>query len=178
MEVLILAWVTFAIFLSLLLGKFLISRSKSFSLKKANQDGVRFSSQTKPIYGGVIFYVIFLVSIIFSLFISADDLVVRYLFTFLIVGTVGFFIGLSDDLLSLSPFFKFFGQSLVAGVLIFLDVTAHVSSNEIVNAIVTYVWVITIMNSINLLDKFKVVSYYWNYFIYYQKIMKKIILLV
>jgi len=158
MEIIALVWMISSIFLSLLLGAFLISKKESFSLKKSNQEGIRFSSQTKPIYGGVIFYVIFVLSVIFSLFISVDDVTILYLFTFLIIGTLGFFIGLADDLLSLSPFFKFFGQTLVAGVLIFLGVTAQVSSNEVINMLVTYIWVITIMNSINLLDNMDAIS--------------------
>lgn len=158
MEYTIFIWTFFSIYLSYIIGKFLIKKSHKFKFNKSNQDGVRFSSQTKPIYGGVIFYVIFVLSIIFSLVLSSDDQTINQLFTFLLVGTIGFFIGLADDLVSPSPFFKFFGQSLVAGALIFLGVTVQVSSNEIVNGIITFVWVIGIMNSINLLDNMDAIS--------------------
>ena len=151
-------WIFFSIYFSVLIGKFLIKKSDIFKFSKSNQDGIRFSSQTKPIYGGVIFFVIFVLSVIFSLMIGSDDETVSQLFTFLLVGTIGFFIGLADDLLSPSPFFKFFGQVLVASILVFLGVTTQVSSNEIINAAVTFVWVIGIMNSINLLDNMDAIS--------------------
>ncbi len=158
MELTILIWALSSVYLSFVIGQFLIKKSHKFTFNKSNQDGVRFSSQTKPIYGGVIFYVIFVLSVLFSLVISKDDQTINQLFTFLLVGTIGFFIGLADDLLSPSPFFKFFGQSLVAGALIFLGVTTQVSDSEIFNNIITFVWVIGIMNSINLLDNMDAIS--------------------
>lgn len=158
MEITILVWIFFSIYLSIAIGKFLIRKSNTFKFKKSNQDGIRFSSQTKPIYGGVIFYVIFVISVIFSLMISTDDQTVNQLFTFLLVGTIGFFIGLADDLVSPSPFFKFFGQTLVASVLVFMGMTVQISTNEIVNAFITFLWVVGIMNSINLLDNMDAIS--------------------
>jgi len=158
MEITIIAWTLLSVYLSFIIGNFLINKSDIFKLKKSNQDGIRFSSQTKPIYGGVIFYVIFLLSIILSLFLSSDDTTISQLFTFLLVGTIGFFVGLADDLVSPSPFFKFFGQSLVAVSLIFMGVVAQVTNFEIINAIVTFIWVIGIMNSINLLDNMDAIS--------------------
>ena len=158
MELTILVWTISSIYLSFVIGKFLINKSHKFTFNKSNQDGVRFSSQSKPIYGGVIFYVIFILSIIFSLVLSSDDSTINQLFTFLLVGTIGFFIGLADDLVSPSPFFKFFGQSLVAGSLIFMGVEAQVSNYELLNIAVTFVWVVGIMNSINLLDNMDAIS--------------------
>lgn len=158
MEITILVWTIFSIYLSYIIGKFLIKKSNKFSFNKSNQEGIRFSSQTKPIYGGVMLYIVFVLSIFFSLIISKDDYTISHLFTFLLTGTIGFFIGLADDLVSPSPLFKFFGQSLVASALIFLGVTTKVSSNEIINGALTFVWVIGIMNSINLLDNMDAIS--------------------
>lgn len=158
MEITVFVWTLFSTYLSYIIGKFLIQKSNPFKFKKSNQDGIRFGSQTKPIYGGVMLYLIFVFSVFFSLMISTDDPTINHLFAFLLVGTIGFFIGLADDLVSPSPFFKFFGQSIVAFALIFLGITTQVSSNEIINAIVTYMWVIGIMNSINLLDNMDGIS--------------------
>ncbi len=158
MGITILVWALSSIYLSIVIGRFLIKKSHKFTFNKSNQDGIRFSSQTKPIYGGVIFYVIFILSVLFSLVISKDDQVINQLFTFLLVGTIGFFIGLADDLVSPSPLFKFFGQSLVAGALIFLGVTTQVTGSDIINNIITFIWVIGIMNSINLLDNMDAIS--------------------
>jgi len=158
MEFTILVWVFISIYLSYVVGRFLISKSQKFTLNKSNQNGVRFGSQTKPIYGGVIFYIVFLLSIVFSLLISTDVQTIQHLFIFLLIGTIGFSVGLADDLLSPSPFFKFFGQSLIAIILILLGVETQITNNELINAVVTFVWVIGIMNAINLLDNMDAIS--------------------
>jgi UDP-GlcNAc:undecaprenyl-phosphate GlcNAc-1-phosphate transferase len=158
MEWTILVWTIFSIYLSYIVGRFLIKKSHKFSFNKANQDGIRFSSQSKPIYGGVMMYVVFVLSVVFSLMISSDSVTINYLFTFLLTATIGFFVGLADDLVSPSPFFKFMGQSLVALILVFTGVTAKVTGLIYIDAILTYVWVIGIMNSINLLDNMDGIS--------------------
>jgi len=158
MEITVLLWIFSTVYLSYIIGRFLIKKSEKFTFNKLNQNAVRFGSQSKPIYGGVIFYIVFVLSIVFSLLISNNTETVHYLFVFLLVGTIGFFVGLADDLLSPSPFFKFFGQSLVAITLILLGVTTRISDSETLNAAITFFWVIGIMNSINLLDNMDGVS--------------------
>ncbi|MBN2669408.1 MAG: undecaprenyl/decaprenyl-phosphate alpha-N-acetylglucosaminyl 1-phosphate transferase [Bacteroidales bacterium] len=158
MELAIFVWTFFSIYLSYVIGKYFIRKSDVFNFNKANKGGIRFSSQSKPIYGGVMMYAVFVLSIIFSLTISSDSQTINYLFTFLLTGTVGFFVGLADDLVSPSPLFKFFGQSIVAISLILMGITTQVSSIEYVNYTVTFLWVIGIMNSINLLDNMDAVS--------------------
>jgi UDP-GlcNAc:undecaprenyl-phosphate GlcNAc-1-phosphate transferase len=90
--------------------------------------------------------------------ISSDPQIINYLFTFLLTATIGFFIGLADDLVSPSPFFKFMGQSLVALVLIFTGVTTQVTGVVYIDGLLTFVWVVGIMNSINLLDNMDGIS--------------------
>ncbi len=158
MEFTVLVWTLFSIYLSYTVGRFLIKKPHKFLFNKANKGGIRFSSQSKPIYGGVMMYVVFVLSVVFSLMISSDALTINYLFTFLLTATIGFFVGLADDLVSPSPFFKFMGQSLVASILIFTGVAAKVTGIVYVDAIFTYVWVIGIMNSINLLDNMDAIS--------------------
>ncbi len=158
MGITVLVWIIASVYLSYIIGRFLIKKSQKFSFNKSNQSAVRFGSQATPIYGGVIFYIIFILSTVFSLLMSNDSVTINHLFIFLLVGTIGFFIGLADDLLSPSPFFKFFGQSLVAITLILLGVTTKVSDSETLNSIITFIWVIGIMNSINLLDNMDAVS--------------------
>ncbi len=158
MEFILLAWTFASIYLSYTIGKFLINRANVFSLNKTNQNGIRFSSQSKPIYGGVMLYVVFVFSVIFSLMISNDPETAKHLLTFLLTATIGFFVGLADDLVSPSPLFKFMGQTLVAISLISLNVMAHVTGNFWFDAVLTFVWVIGIMNSINLLDNMDAIS--------------------
>jgi len=158
LNVVILIWGISSLFLSLQIGRFLIRRSDSIRLNKTNQTAVRFGSQSKPLYGGVVLYVVFMLSIILSLSISSSDEIINQLFAFLLTGTIGFFIGLTDDLLDTNPLFKFLGQSLVAISLIFMNITINTFSNPILNNLITYFWVIAIMNAINLLDNMDAIS--------------------
>jgi len=158
LNVVILIWGISSLFLSLQVGRFLIKRADSIRLNKTNQSAVRFGSQTKPLFGGVVLYIVFMLSIILSLSISSDREVINQLFAFLLTGTIGFFIGLTDDLLDTNPFFKFLGQSLVAVSLIFMNITINTFSNPILNDFITFFWVIAIMNAINLLDNMDAVS--------------------
>ncbi len=158
MEITVFIWAFLSIYLSILMGKFLIKKADKFTLKKTNTDGVRFGSQTKPIYGGVMMYVAFILSVVFSLVISNDDLTVNYLFAFLLTATVGFGVGLTDDLLSTPPLFKFFGQSLVALILVLMGIIVKATDIYAINIGLTFFLVVGVMNSINLLDNMDGIS--------------------
>lgn len=145
--------------LSTFLNNFFIKRPIKFLVKKANNSAIRFSTQSKPIFGGVGFYAVFLVIMIVSLFILKDDIFYsrEYICLFIIV-TLSFIMGLADDIINTPPSFKFIIQFLCAFILIFNNIYIYISPVEWINYTITVFWVVGIMNSINMLDNMDAVT--------------------
>jgi len=66
--------------------------------------------------------------------------------------SVGFLLGLADDAYNTNPLVKFIGQFTCANLLVATDLIIRVTPLEQINYIITVVWVIGLMNSINMLD--------------------------
>ena len=143
MEWILLASALVAVGFSALLGSFFIKGTFNFLTKRTKGNTERFSSQSKPIYGGILFYSIFLVfSLIyfFSPMYSPDE--VNTFISLMIIVSISFFMGLADDLLNTPPLFKFIVQFLCAFVLIktgidicVVKITAAKLSNSINNLV-------------------------------------------
>ncbi|MDD2635443.1 MAG: MraY family glycosyltransferase [Bacteroidales bacterium] len=154
-------FITFVISLLLGLGlnNFFIKRPLKFLVKKANISAIRFSTQSKPIFGGVGFYVIFIIVVIAALFILQNEIyqTSEYISVILVV-TLSFIMGLADDVISTSPSFKFIVQFLCAFIFIFNGIYIQISPYEWYNYVITVLWVVGIMNSINMLDNMDAVT--------------------
>jgi len=159
MNYILLIFFLVSIILGAFLNNFFIKRPLKFLVKKANNSAIRFSTQSKPIFGGVGFYVVFLTTMIASLFIFKDEVYnsKEYL-SLLIVVTLSFIMGLADDVISTPPSFKFIVQFLCAFIFIFSDIYIKISPVEWYNYAITIIWVVGIMNSINMLDNMDAVT--------------------
>lgn len=159
MEWILLASVIVAVGFSALLGSFFIKGTFSFLTKKSNGNAERFSSQSKPIYGGILFYSVFLISALIYYFSPLYTPEESNMFIALMI-TVGisFFMGLADDLLNTPPLFKFIVQFVCAFVLIKTGIVITISPMPWVNNIITVLWVVGIMNSINMLDNMDAIT--------------------
>ena len=146
------------VLVSILLNNFFLKKSNKFLIKKANSSAIRWDSQTKPIFGGVTFYVIFLLSIMYYIFSSNTESISPKLIAIFMVGTISFIMGLADDMIDTSPSFKFIVQVLSAIILISVDIYIDASPYQAVNYIITLVWVVGIMNSINMLDNMDAIT--------------------
>ncbi len=145
--------------IGILINNFFIKRPIKFLVKKANISAIRWSSQSKPVFGGITFYALFLLIIIVSIFFSDKDVYFNpEFYTLLIVVTISFFMGLADDIISTPPSFKFIVQLLCALLFIFNGLYIHISPNDWINYIITILWVLGIMNSINMLDNMDAVT--------------------
>ncbi len=152
------------LFVTLLLISFFIHRyffirSKTILIRKARTDVVRWASQTKPVLGGVTFYFTFLIGTV-SLFFFTDykNLLDSVNIVIFITVTIAFLMGLADDLLSTSPYFKFLMQSVIAALFIYFGLEIHFFQNEYLNYSLTVFWVVGIMNSFNMLDNMDAVT--------------------
>lgn len=149
----------FAFAVGYFVNKFVLKTSIIYNLRKSNITADRWENQSKPIFGGISFYVIFLLIFLYYIFsFGISSLSENHLLAYLLVITLSFFMGLADDLLNTSPYFKFGVQLINATILIFFGIYIDISSSQVFNYIVTYFWVIGIMNSVNMLDNMDSIS--------------------
>lgn len=115
---------------------------------------VRWSSHVKPAIGGISFFIVFLLSWgIFGL-ISKTNVEIPTLQIIGIVAacSIGFLAGLYDDAFNTNPLIKFLMQLACGIILVACGIKIDISNYELVNIFFTLVWVVGLMNSINMLD--------------------------
>jgi len=148
-----------AVGFSYMLNKILLRFSKNFGVdSRQSQNVIRWASTSKPTTGGFSFYLTFLVGSLALVLLRPEGLEVtnRFLALFL-SGTLAFLIGFADDAYGTHPRAKFLGQ--VACGVILLAFGIHIDFFSLINpdlAIIDYLltllWVVGMMNSLNMLD--------------------------
>lgn len=148
-----------SIILSIIGFKLLLDNKIFLFLRKKNTGGERWASQSKPIFGGVIFYICFLLALIIAL-VTQNIVNIPPSYTCILIVTVSlsFFMGLLDDLQTQGPFKKFITQIICAIILIYCDVYIQISTSTTTNYLLTFFWVTGIMNSINMLDNMDAIT--------------------
>ncbi|MBX7201877.1 MAG: undecaprenyl/decaprenyl-phosphate alpha-N-acetylglucosaminyl 1-phosphate transferase [Bacteroidia bacterium] len=141
------------LFLSIGINGLLLKFSVNLGAKN-EQSQVRWASTTKPAFGGVSFYIIFLISVVFfTIFFGNDELLLNAKFLGLfIASSLGFLMGLADDAYNTKPLLKFSVQLLCALIFIFSGNMIQAFPWEWMNIAVTILWVTGMMNSVNMLD--------------------------
>lgn len=136
----------------------------SFNLGSKNSSGagqVRWASTVKPAIGGISFFIVFLVSI--SVIGTLPRDFNHYLLDKQLIGIIascslGFILGLADDAYNTNPLAKFIAQLSCAFILILSDVYISITGNPAFDFVVTTVWVIGLMNSVNMLDNMDAIT--------------------
>lgn len=141
-------------FFSFLINWLFLKFSFNLGARGAGVDQVRWSSTVKPAIGGISFFIVFLISISVIGTLPRES---TYLFDKHLIGIIGssclgFLLGLADDAYNTNPLAKFITQLSCAFILIVSDVYIKVSGNPAVDFGLTVMWVIGLMNSINMLD--------------------------
>jgi len=129
----------------------------SFNLGSRNNlafKQVRWTASIKPSIGGISFFIIFLLSWGIYGFISQERGIVpdKQIIGIVAATSLGFLAGLYDDAFNTNPLLKFILQLSCGIILISFNVKISVSNLEFLNILFTLVWVIGLMNSINMLD--------------------------
>lgn len=101
-----------------------------------------------PLLGGVAIYVAFMVGLLTTLNFTADEKLV----SILIGCSLLLVVGLVDDRMGMMPQVKLFAQFMAAMIVIKSGVRIDFLHNYYLNMIFTYLWIIGITNSFNLLD--------------------------
>jgi len=154
-------WIFFlyTLVISLVCHRFFVIRAERYKIKKVNTSAERWSSQTKPILGGITFFAIFIFAIInYSVAFGLQNLLQGPVFGIIIVITISFMMGLADDMLNTPPSFKFVIQIASAIILIYSGIYIHIFAVPLYNYILTVFWVVGIMNSINMLDNMDAIT--------------------
>ena len=153
-------------FVSSILFSFLINRlflkfsSNLGTRSNSAENVIRWSTQTKPSVGGISFFILFLLSIIFYLilFERGDSFLNRQLLGIIAACTLAFLMGLSDDAYNTRPLLKFVIQVLCGVILISTGTFISLFSNIYLNYGLTIFWIIGMMNSINMLDNMDAIT--------------------
>jgi UDP-GlcNAc:undecaprenyl-phosphate GlcNAc-1-phosphate transferase len=129
----------------------------SFNLGSRNNlafKQVRWTAHVKPSIGGISFFIIFLLSWGIYGFISQEKGIVpdKQIIGIVAATSLGFLAGLYDDAFNTNPLLKFILQLSCGIILISFNVKINISNLEFINILFTLVWVIGLMNSINMLD--------------------------
>ena len=145
-----------AVLLSILINGLFVKFSHTLGMRNQNGDNgdvVRWASTSKPAFGGISFFILFLFCYaVYALLPDKGLLINKTHLAVLLCSTIGFLIGLADDAYNTKPLLKFSGQLLCAIILLGAGIVINISPFRLLNYVVTIIWVIGIMNSINMLD--------------------------
>jgi UDP-GlcNAc:undecaprenyl-phosphate/decaprenyl-phosphate GlcNAc-1-phosphate transferase len=146
----------FAIIINGLLVKF----STDLGTRSNAKNQVRWNVNEKPSFGGISFFIVFLLSIFAISFFFKTDSVFHNLKLLGIVAATsgGFLMGLFDDAFNTRVAIKFLSQVACAVVLILTGTQISIFDSEILNYVFTVLWVVGMMNSINMLDNMDGIS--------------------
>jgi UDP-GlcNAc:undecaprenyl-phosphate/decaprenyl-phosphate GlcNAc-1-phosphate transferase len=146
---------------SVLINELLLNFSKNLGTRKNNSVQIRWNSTAKPALGGLSFYIVFLFAFIFLEIITQGK---QGLFSTLkIVGllcsvTAAFLMGMADDAYDTKPLVKFIIQCVCGIILISTGTKINTFESEFLNYALTLIWVVALMNSINMLDNMDGIS--------------------
>jgi len=144
----------FALTLSVLMNIIFLKFSKNLGRRNVDESIVRWSPVSKPALGGISFYIIFLVTyMLYTLLFHPllDGLNTKHI-GILIAAGMAFLMGLSDDAYNTNPLLKFLVQVACGCMLILTGTYISFFELSLFNYLLTIIWVVAVMNSINMLD--------------------------
>ena len=139
---------------SFLMNRIFLKFVKSLGIRNIKDTVIRWNESSRPSIGGLSFYIIFLLSIssISFAFDLGDSLISLREVGILLASSLGFMMGLADDAYDTKPILKSATQISCGLILFFTGTSIDLFDNEILNVLLTVIWVMGIMNSINMLD--------------------------
>ncbi len=140
---------------SLLINSLFMRFARTLGVRDDTQMMVRWSSSVKPAFGGISFYILFLVCFTIHgvLFPGRGYEALRpELLGLLAATSLGFLMGLADDAYNTRPLLKFVVQLGCGAILIASGTSIRIFDDAWANNLITLLWVVGMMNSINMLD--------------------------
>lgn len=146
---------------SALINNIFLKFAKTLGIRKNEGVQIRWSLTAKPALGGISFYVIFLISFICVALILGSThtyLSDRKLLGILASITIAFIMGLADDAFDTKPLLKFLTQFSCAIILMISGTKINCFNSEFANYTLTILWIVGLMNSINMLDNMDAIT--------------------
>lgn len=145
--------IVLAVLVSILVNRTLLQRFSHFQHSKRTDAQPRWASQRTPALGGVGFFIILLLA---GIAVSCLD-VLSALSAGQWMGLtsaciLAFAVGLRDDLRGVPPKLKMAAQLLCAGLLLVSGNGIAVFDSAFLNITATIIWVVGLMNAVNMLD--------------------------
>jgi UDP-GlcNAc:undecaprenyl-phosphate GlcNAc-1-phosphate transferase len=139
---------------ALVLNGILLRFSKTLGMRNRAEGTIRWNSELKPSLGGISFYLLFLLSVAsFTIFFPQNQLLMnRNLLGLLGACSLAFIMGLADDAYNTRPLLKLLAQVTCGVILILSGTYIHLFNDNIPNYMLTVFWVVSMMNSVNMLD--------------------------
>ena len=150
----------------LVINTVLLKFSKTLGIREKENTVLRWNPISKPALGGITFFMAFLVSTgCYGILFDHNELFKNgEVISMIGALCLAFVMGLADDAYNTKPWLKFFVQIACGLVLIFGSLKVGNEQNfiikifetNILNYIITILWIIGIMNSINMLTTWMV----------------------
>lgn len=155
----VLAYIVLALVTFAYLHHFFYKKAQLFKINKAYQKAIRWNSQSKPVAGGITFFISFVFGTTFFLLSQKLDTQLKPEYLSISLALIfAFFTGLADDMLSITPQLKMLLQAFAAFILVYSGLHVHLFQQTWLNYLFTMIWYIGMMNSINMLDNMDAVA--------------------
>ncbi|MBM3417993.1 MAG: undecaprenyl/decaprenyl-phosphate alpha-N-acetylglucosaminyl 1-phosphate transferase [Bacteroidetes bacterium] len=140
--------------ISLLMNQLLLKFSLTLGIRNKNDVIIRWSNQSKPSIGGVSLFIGFLASsFLCSIVNNQVNIFANQSFVGLFLSSsLAFLMGLFDDAYNTKPYFKLMMQILCGILLVLTGTQIDLFHILLLDQICTVLWVVMLMNSLNMLD--------------------------
>jgi UDP-GlcNAc:undecaprenyl-phosphate GlcNAc-1-phosphate transferase len=142
------------VILSFLINGLFLKFVSTLGIRNPSETVIRWSPTSKPSLGGISFFLIFLISVAsYSIFFEQTHVLFnKQLLGLLAACTLAFLLGLSDDAYNTKPMLKLIIQICCAIILISTGTYITLFENLYINYGLSLIWIVGLMNSINMLD--------------------------
>lgn len=148
--------------LSFLINGLFLKFAATLGTRNTPKETIRWNIHDRPSLGGISFFILFLLSVAsYPILFSKQPQPLHFntqLFGILSASTLAFLMGLSDDAYNTKPILKSSVQIACALILIFTGTHISIFDSDYVNYSITLFWVVSIMNSINMLDNMDAIT--------------------
>ncbi len=144
-----------ALVFSLLINSLFMRFARTLGIRDRVPLTMRWSSSSKPAFGGIGFYILFLVGFTLHGVLfpgQSRDALRPELLGLLAATSLGFLMGLADDAYDTRPLLKLAVQLACGAILIATGTYIDLFETQWINIIITMVWTVGMMNAINMLD--------------------------
>tara|TARA_R110000868_G_scaffold143666_3_gene362107 strand:- start:191 stop:1300 length:1110 start_codon:yes stop_codon:yes gene_type:complete len=145
---------------SIMINRIFLKFSKNLGIRNLDETAVRWDSTKKPAFGGISFFIVFLLILSFYpiVFPNQNSPFGLELIGVVLATSIGFLVGLADDAFNTNPILKSLAQALCSIILIVTGNYIQVFEFDWLNYLLTFLWVVGLMNSVNMLDNMDAVT--------------------